>query len=185
MKNHPRFRSRIPAFLFNLSGLFAWIAISSLLAAAPTVEREWTSTAGSTLKAVAESVSGGKVHFKASTGRKFDVPLDKLVEADRAFLAEHFADQLPKPGEPQDSGAAPAEDLAQPQGEAVGPLETPEGSKYHLYIPKSLKKGRKAPLLFYTTPKLEAAAKKLSEQYTGIPEIEEIALNIGQKTGGF
>ena len=51
---------------------------------------------------------------------------------------------------PKPSGAEPATDLPHPQGEVVGPIDTGEGAKYFLYLPKTLKKNQKAPLLFYT-----------------------------------
>lgn len=130
--------------------VLAWLLTGWVLAAAPTAEREWTSTAGTRLTAIAESLQGDRVSFATPDGRKLVVPLQKLVEEDRAFLSEHFGVQVPKEGEPRGSGTAAAQGLAHPAGQIAGPLETPEGSKYLVYLPKSLRDGRKAPLMLFT-----------------------------------
>jgi dienelactone hydrolase len=41
------------------------------------------------------------------------------------------------------------EGLDHPPGKVSGPVASAEGSHYHIYIPKSLRKGRKAPLLHF------------------------------------
>jgi hypothetical protein len=71
-------------------------------------------------------------------------------------------------------------------------LGTPENKRYVEGIAAMDEFGRRklAPLgnatrKNFTTPKLEAAAKKLSDQFAGVPEIEEIAAKLGEKTGGF
>ncbi|MEM9478108.1 MAG: hypothetical protein AAGA58_00445 [Verrucomicrobiota bacterium] len=124
----------------------SFVGLLGLEAAGPTEEREWTSTAGTKLTATATGVENGSVAFKAANGRAISVPLDKLVEADRAFLTEHF--ELNKPSS---SESTQATDLAHPLGETVQNIEATSDSSYHVYLPESLKAGRKAPLLFFTS----------------------------------
>lgn len=126
--------------------LLLWVGFySSGLAVEPTENREWTATGGHKVMAVATAVKGDVVVLKKESGKLLKVPLKKFIPADQEFLTKHF-----KVGEVADSGTAAATGLPHPQGEVVGPIETPEGSHYLLYLPKSLKEGRKAPLLFYT-----------------------------------
>ena len=123
-------------FLLVLSGLHA----------APTEEREWTSTAGTKVTATALAVADGKVQFKDSNGRTLAVPFDKLVEVDREFLKTHF--ELDKPAT---SGSMKASGLAHPLGEIVEGIAADGDSNYHVYLPSSLRAGRKAPLLLFTS----------------------------------
>jgi acetyl esterase/lipase len=131
----------------------ACLLLASPLTAGPTDERDWTSTAGTRVRAVATAVDGGSVHLKTSDGREIVVPLAKLVDADRELLRDHF-----KPGDAPATEAPAAGGksrplttaLAHPAGEASGPHEAGQGSTYFIYIPRSLKENRKAPLLLYT-----------------------------------
>lgn len=121
--------------------------------AEPTESRTWTSTSGTEVTGVAVSVGGGKVKLELSDGRKLEVPVDKLSEGDREFLAGHFgkeAESGPAAGEGEGSGAALVTDgLAHPVGQVVGPIDAGGGSHYFVYVPKSLRKGRLAPLLHF------------------------------------
>jgi hypothetical protein len=76
--------------------------------------------------------------LETPSGRVFTVEAAKLSAADQALLRQHFAE----------APAAPVE-LSQPSGTVTGPIEA-GSSHYHLYLPKSLRSGRKAPLLFFT-----------------------------------
>ncbi len=142
-----------PAVLACVCTLFA----AGLSSAAPPAEREWTSTAGTRIRAIAVAVADGKVQLKASDGRELSVPLDKLIESDRALLAEHFELVSTAPGrgggsaEAAGSDSSPATGLPHPVGEITGPIDTPQGSKYFVYLPATLKQGRQAPLLFFTS----------------------------------
>lgn len=113
----------------------------------PTESREWVSTAGTKVTGAAQSVRTGKVLLKLVDGRELTVPLDKLSAADREFLADHFG-KVSEAVETAGSGAAfVTEGLAQKIGGVVGPIDAGEGSHYFLYIPKSLRKDRLAPLM--------------------------------------
>ena len=83
---------------------------------------------------------------RCGIGRK----ADRRRAGSRKLLEEHFGIEAPEPGEVRGSGAAAAKDLSQPQGEVVGPVTADKGATYFIYVPKSLKEGRLAPLLFYT-----------------------------------
>lgn len=125
------------------------LSISSLFAV-PTEQRDWKSTAGTTITAEALKVDGGKVTLKTADGREFAVPLDKFVKEDQDFLKEHFEIKAPEPGQPVASSAAVIrEGLTHPVGKVAGPIDAGGGSHYFVYVPKSLREGRKAPILFY------------------------------------
>ncbi len=130
--------------------LFGFL-LGTPLGSEPTEVREWRSTAGTTIEASATKVENGQVFVKAGDGREFKVPLDKFVEEDRAFLAEHFSIKAPEPGQATASGVALVEGgLAYPLGEVSGPIDAGEGSHYFVYVPKTLREGRKAPLMLVT-----------------------------------
>lgn len=128
------------------------LLVAGFAYAEPTASREWISSTGSKVTGSALSVKAGKVLLKLDGGRELTVPLDKLSVGDREFLTDHF-------GEEATSGEAPvgeasgsgsefiADGLAQKIGEVVGPIDAGEGSTYFLYIPKTLRKGRLAPLM--------------------------------------
>lgn len=118
------------------------VAASLANGAEPTEVRSWSSTAGTSIEASATAFSNGVVTLETTTGRLLKVNASKLSAADRELLDGHFA------GAASTGGGEPA-DLEHPLGETVGPIEA-DGSHYFLYLPKSLKKGRKAPLLFFT-----------------------------------
>ena len=127
------------------------LSISSLFGA-PTEQRDWKSTAGTTITAEAVKVDGGKVTLKAADGREFAVPLDKFVEEDQEFLKVHFEIKPPEPGQPMGSSSTVIKDgLAHPVGKVSGPIDAGGGSTYFVYVPKSLREGRKAPILFYNS----------------------------------
>lgn len=121
----------------RLAIIIAFIGMCGLpLWAAPTESKEWTSTAGTKITAVAEGLKDGSVELVTSDGKKIAVPLASLVEEDRKFLREHF-----KP--------APPKDLPYPIGKASGPHKAEEGASFYVYLPNSLREGSKAPLLIY------------------------------------
>jgi hypothetical protein len=110
------------------------------LHAAPTEMKGWKSKAGTTLEAKALTIEGGEVTFEKKDGKTLKVALDKLADADRKALEDHFK---------VDATGNAAPDFGKPQGEASGPIDA-GGSNYFLYLPQSLKGGRKHPLIFYT-----------------------------------
>lgn len=131
---------------------FCLFVVSGFVFAEPTVSREWVSSIGSKVTGSALSVKAGKVLLKLDSGRELTVPLDKLSAADQKFLTEHFGEEATSGETPvgaaTGSGSAFITDgLAQKIGEVVGPIDAGEGSQYFLYIPKTLRKGRLAPLM--------------------------------------
>lgn len=119
--------------------------------AEPTESREWISTSGTKVTGSAQAMANGKVTIKLAD-RTITVPVDKLSKADQDFLAKHFGSGSATPAAPAVSGGDSAyvtEGLSQKIGEVVGPIDAGGGSHYFLYIPKTLRKGRLAPLLHY------------------------------------
>ena len=127
----------------SLLNLCAW--------ANPTEIRAWKSTAGTAIEASATKVVSGKVSMKSADGRMLEVPMDKLSEEDRKFLVKHFGIKEAQPGDPKTSGVATVSDgLAHPIGQVSGPIDAGGGSHYYVYIPKTLRKWRDAPLMLHT-----------------------------------
>ncbi len=126
-------------FRIELSSFLAFFILCMTLSAAdPAASRQWTSSAGTKVEAVAELVKEGSVHLATSEGRKIVVPLASLIEEDRKILRELF-----KP--------APPKDLPYPIGKISGPHTAGPKSTFHIYIPNSIREGRKAPVLIYTS----------------------------------
>lgn len=128
-----------------------WIAA---FAAEPTTLREWNAVSGHKTQAKAISTNGATVKLELVNGSVVEIGLEKIVPADRTFILEHFgvkAVPLPGPNDPVHSKTPPAdpEKLPYPLGKANGPIESAPGSTYFIYLPKSLKQGRKAPVLHF------------------------------------
>lgn len=127
---------------------FCLILCAASEAADPTEMREWKSTAGTTIKAIATAIDNGKVILKSEDGREISVPLNKFAASDREYLENHFAVETPEAGDPNKSDAEEVTDgLAHTIGEISGPHSAGGDSNYFIYIPSTLKKDRKAPLL--------------------------------------
>ncbi|MGD7653162.1 MAG: SHD1 domain-containing protein [Verrucomicrobiales bacterium] len=127
--------------------LAVW-GLAAVCPGAPTEQREWTASNGKTVVGRALEVADGKVRLERADGKVVDVPLSVFVADDVAFLNGHF--EMADDAAVRGSGAEPADGLPYPQGEIVGPVEAGPGCSYKLYLPKSLKQGRKAPMLFIT-----------------------------------
>lgn len=126
---------------------------TGLLSADPTEEREWTSSSGTTIQAKAMMIREDKVLLETSDGRKLTVPLDKFADDDRTLLIEHFGlrGTVPEKGVPLGSQGTLIEDgLAHPVGEVTESVDAGGGSHYHVYIPKSLRQSRPAPMMLIT-----------------------------------
>ena len=120
--------------------IFAWcFYLVAIAGAAPTELHIWKSTAGTSLEARATSVEGGVVTLETAAGKIVKLKAEMLVEADRALLNAHFSDKA--------AVVVPA--AAVSPGQVLGPVAAGE-SHYYYYVPKSLKPGKKAPLLFFT-----------------------------------
>lgn len=133
------FRSRI-----RLVFPFLMLAAAAIpLAAEPTGEREWTSTAGTRLTAVAMAVEGASVRFISAGGKETVVPLAKLAAEDREFLRKHFGiaeePSANAASAVQGKSAPLSTQLPHPVGEVSGPHEAGNGSHFFIYIPKTLK----------------------------------------------
>jgi len=138
-----------------LTQLFVFCLCINFSIAAPTEKREWNTTSGHKTEAIALKVENGKVYLKKSSGKIIPVKLSLLTDADQIFLKKHFelneeeAAEKEADASPEGSGKASADGLAHPVGELSGPIIA-NGSNYYVYVPKTLKQGRKASLLFYT-----------------------------------
>lgn len=141
----------LPPLLIIMKHIWFFLALMTLLThAAPTETREWTSKAGTKVTGSALAMKAGKVQLKINE-KTLVVPLHQLSEEDQTFLKSHFGENATAS---QPAGASSSKDLvtdglAHPIGQVVGPLDAGEGTSYFLYIPKSLRKGRLAPLLHY------------------------------------
>lgn len=138
--------------------LVTWVMLFSVsvLFAKPTDLREWTATSGHKLKAVAVSVTDGKVSFKRENGKTVKVPMVKLSEDDQTFLTKHFNIGAEKNSDADtqtevDEGEV-ADGLAYPLGKTTAEISCGEGFSYFLYLPKSLRKGQLYPVLFLMSP---------------------------------
>lgn len=134
--------------------LILFISGFSSLSAEPTEQREWSAVSGHKTTARALSATPSIVRLELANGKTVELALDKLVPEDREFILGHFkieAPAAPKEGDPQRSAAAPLsqENAPHPIGTISGKLESSPGSTYHIYLPKSLKEGRRAPLLHF------------------------------------
>lgn len=128
------------------------MAISWVAAAAePSPDRKWRSTSGHETQARAIAATAAAVTLELASGKKVSIPLEKLLPEDRDFVLKHFDIVAPKPGDPQRSSDPPIreEGLPFPLGKISGPVESAPGSHYHIYLPKSLREGRRAPLLHF------------------------------------
>lgn len=129
---------------FFLSLVFTLLGTITLIAE-PTEEREWTSTANTTISGRAVALANDIVELHTTDGRKLKVPLNKLVPDDQQFLKKHFVGKMPNVPELVSPSNLPFE-----QGKVHGPIDTGDDSTYYLYLPKSLSEGYEAPLFFWT-----------------------------------
>lgn len=127
--------------------LFFGVA-AGLVAAEPTESREWTAGNGKTAEGRVLRIAEEKAVLERTDGVVVEVPLAVFIAEDRKLLEEHF--EIGAAGAPEDSGAETATGLPFELGSVAGPVRVADGSSYHVYLPKSLKAGREAPLLFYT-----------------------------------
>ena len=122
-----------------------------MLKAEPTELREWQARSGHKTQARALSATTTVVKLELASGKTIDLELDKLAAGDKEFIFKHFKIVPPKEGDPVRSTDAPIREQGQPHppGKISGPVESAEGSHYYIYIPKSLREGRRAPLLHF------------------------------------
>lgn len=127
------------------------ILLTGLLHAAPTESRNWTATSGHKTEARALSATITTVTLELASGKSITLPLEKLIPADRKAILDHFGIKPPKEGDPIRSEDTPlsADGLDYKIGQTTGNIQSAPGSHFHIYLPKTLKTGRPAPVLHY------------------------------------
>lgn len=118
----------------------------------PTEVKAWKAKSGHAVTAKALSITKGKVTLERENGKQIKVPLTKLNEKDQEFLNKHFrvaekALEALKPPE-----GKPADDLPFSLGEMTAEISAAEEFSYYLYLPKSLREGKKHPVIFVMNP---------------------------------
>jgi hypothetical protein len=132
----------------SMKNLLLSLSLATLVSAAPTGPRDWKSSADTTIHADALALKQGIVTLRKEDGATLKVPLEKFADADQQALRDHFGKDQAVPA--AGSGLAfVADGLAQPIGKTSGPIKTGDGSSYFVYLPKTLREGRKAPLLHF------------------------------------
>ncbi|BCX47683.1 poly(3-hydroxybutyrate)depolymerase [Haloferula helveola] len=116
----------------------------------PTESRTWTAKSGHKVEAKALAVAEGKVRFERADGTQVTVEIAKLSDDDQELLREHFEVETPDPEAAPEVEAA--DDLPHPLGETTGEISTGGEWSYFLYLPKSLAKGEKHPVMFIMNP---------------------------------
>ena len=113
--------------------------------------RTWTAADGSTtIEANFVRFAGKEAELCLKTGKRIRVPIAKLCEADRKYLAAIRSGKDPESDSSSSASADSASELPYKVGRVTGPVEAGADAHYFYYVPKSLKPGRKAPLLFYS-----------------------------------
>ncbi|TAE78265.1 MAG: hypothetical protein EAZ65_05000 [Verrucomicrobia bacterium] len=131
-----------------MKNLFVLLSLASLAAAEPTGPRDWKSSANTTIHADALALKQGIVTLRKDDGTTLKVPLAKFATDDQKALLAHFGEEQAKAA--SGSGIAfVTEGLPHPIGKTSGPIKTGDGSTYFVYLPKTLREGRKAPLLHF------------------------------------
>lgn len=153
-------KSRLYDFLIPL------LAVACLLSAhAETSLRVWTSQQGTKVVAKATELSGGKVTLTKRDGATVTLPLSALVAKDQLIVKNYFTDDVPERSEEEpdlenlpkgdDQDFEPFDDLPEEGFEGglgvfQGPIKAREKSSYYVYLPTTLVKGQKAPVVFWT-----------------------------------
>lgn len=118
--------------------------------------RSWSSSDGkSKIEASYVSSDGRDVVLKTTAGKEISVPVSRLSSADRIYIAEQRRNPEPASTETttiqlKEIKQNPPKNLPYKLGEIIGPIEADSDAHYLLYLPTTLREGRKAPLLFYT-----------------------------------
>jgi len=138
--------------------LLCWAAVAAT-GTEPTALRAWHAKTGQQVEAKALQVTAGKVQLERADGGKLQIDLDKLTAADQAALREHFGlDAAPAAGGAPGSvpegvpEGVPADDLPYPLGTTTEAISCGDEFHYFLYLPKSLRKGAKHPVIFVMSP---------------------------------
>lgn len=135
--------------------LFSLFWSALLLSAGPTEMREWHAKSGHKVEAKALQIAQDKVQFERANGSKVVVALEKLTEEDQAELRKHFGIGVPDgedPGTTASPDGEPADDLPYPLGTTTDEVSCGNDVSCFLYLPKSLRKGARHPVLFVMSP---------------------------------
>lgn len=129
--------------------LFSLLLLGNL-PGAPTASREWTAKTGHKIEARALALADSKVRFERAAGGEITVDLDKLSDDDQELLYKHFGIEKPDPT------AGPvvvvADDHPHPLGKTTQEIQAGGGWSYYLYLPATLPKGEKHPVIFFMDP---------------------------------
>ncbi len=130
---------------------FALFVFTGLLNAEPTESREWEATSGHKTEARALSATDSRVTLELASGKTVTLPLEKLIPKDRESIISHFEIEMPKEGDPvrSEDAALSGQGLDYALGEVTPNVESAPDSHFHIYLPKSLKKDRPAPVLHF------------------------------------
>ncbi len=120
--------------------------------AEPTELREWHAQTGHTVEARALQVSGDRVQLQRADGKKVTVTMDTFTKEDQVALREHFGIPDPEAGPPPPPEGEAAGDLPHPLGQPTGEISCSDEFSYFLYLPESLRKGAKHPVVFVINP---------------------------------
>ena len=133
--------------------------------------RLWTSKKGTKVVARVVQLDDQSVTLRKRGGAEIILPLSKFIEEDQSLIKSAFQKEFEERDEPEPEPEPefddeeenededledhlPEEDLPEEfqQGFGVfqGPIRASEGASYYVYLPTTLVKGQKAPLLFWT-----------------------------------
>jgi hypothetical protein len=139
-------------FAFKLAAralLFLGFSLTAL-GADPIPSQVWHSVSGTTLEASVIAMNDGKVIFESPERGRLTVPLAQLAAAEQQLIKGHFA-PVPLGVAPTVPVDAPVTGLPLEAGIVHGPVDAESsGAHYFIYVPKSLKQGRKCPLYLFT-----------------------------------
>ena len=126
------------------------VLLAGVLLGESTESREWVAKSGHKVVAKALALADNKVQFERTDGSKITVDLDKLSDGDQTMLRDHFGIKEPEPG----AGPAveTADDLPHPLGKTTDEIQADGGWSYFLYLPETLPKGEKHPVMFIMDP---------------------------------
>lgn len=125
-------------------------------------ERTWTSSEGKSFEGTLQSATESSASIRRSDGRSFEVPLDKLSEADRDFIAQSLKDQNREAG----LNEGPFADLI--TGEWVKVPADQYGVLFQIYGTSKLKRLKEPFPLFVH---LHGAGARATDVETGKVEI--------------
>jgi len=134
-----------------------------------TALRLWTSKKGTNVVARVVSLVDGKVTLMKRNGKEIRLPLSELKIEDQLLIKNSFSEEAPERVDGEDPEPQQLDDPDLPGGDEdqlneeelpeefkmglgvfQGPIKASEGSSYYIYLPSTMVKDEKAPLLFWT-----------------------------------